>query len=256
MAEVWNSFILNPIFNILVALYRGTADLGLSIILFTLIFKAITLPLTIPSMKIAAKQRDLQPEINALKAKYKDDKKKLAEKQMELLKKHGINPGAGCLTTIITFILMIAIYRAVNLLTLTTDLVILNAHIYFPALKFLATETINTKFLYLNLAKPDPYFVFIILAVVTQFIATKMMMPYSEIEQKAALQTKEKSDDFMAAMQKQNLIMMPLMYLIFGLTLPSGVMLYIFQIAQTYYMSGWGGLKPWIKKLKFAKKSL
>lgn len=65
----------------------------------------------------------------------------------------------------------------------------------------------------------------------------------------------------MQQMQKQNLYMMPIMFFVFGLALPSGVMLYIavstlFQIGQTYYFSGWGGLKPWINKIKFAKKNL
>jgi len=65
----------------------------------------------------------------------------------------------------------------------------------------------------------------------------------------------------MQSMQKQNMYIMPIMYFIFGLTLPSGVMIYIlvstvFQIVQTYYYSGWGGLKPWINKLKFVKKGV
>jgi len=261
MIELWNSIILNPIFTFLVLLYKGTSSLGLAIILFTLIIKVILIPLSIPSLKMTTKQRDIQPELNALKEKYKDDKKKQAEMQMELFKKHGINPGAGCLTTIITFIILIAIYNAVSMLTMNKDINILNSHIFFPDLRFPLNEVISTRFWYLNLAKPDPYFVFIVLAVGLQFLATKMMMPYTEMEEKAAKQTADKTDDLMATMQKQNLYMMPLMFLIFGITLPSGVMLYIitttlFQIVQTYFYSGWGGLKPWIKKLKSVKRNL
>ena len=86
-------------------------------------------------------------------------------------------------------------------------------------------------------------------------------MPYAEVGEKAATKTPSKTDDFMASFQKQNLYMMPVMFFIFGLTLPSGVMLYIttttlFQIIQTYLSSGWGGLKPWISKIKFAKKTV
>ena len=84
------------------------------------------------------------------------------------------------------------------------------------------------------------------------------MMPYSQVADKAVKKTPSQTDDIAQAMQKQNLYIMPVMFFVFGLTLPSGVMLYIlvstiFQIAQTYIMTGWGGLKPWLIKLKFVK---
>jgi YidC/Oxa1 family membrane protein insertase len=259
MSQIWNVGILNPIFNVLVALYQLTSSLGVSIILFTAITRLILTPLTLPQIKMGKKQRDLQPELNKIKEKFKYDKKKQAEMQMQLFKQHGINPGAGCLTTILTFILMIAIYRAVSMFTINPDINALNRRIYFDQYKFVSGEIVNTRFLYLNLAKPDPYLIVTILAVLLQFVATKMLMPYSEISEKAARVTPEKSDDMMASLQKQNLYMMPIMFFIFGLTLPSGVMLYIatttlFQIVQTYISSGWGGIKPWISKIKFVKK--
>jgi YidC/Oxa1 family membrane protein insertase len=261
MGQLWNTAILNPIFNVLAVLYQWTSDLGISIILFTTILRLILIPLTLPQIKMGQKQRDIQPELKKIKEKFKYDKKKQAEMQMELFKQHGINPGAGCLTTILTLVLMIAIYRAVSMFTINPDINVLNTHIYLDQFKFAAGEVINTRFLYLNLAKPDPYLIVTLLAVGLQFLATKMLMPYSEIEEKAAKQTPEKTDDFMASFQKQNLFMMPIMFFIFGLTLPSGVMLYImtttlFQIIQTYLSSGWGGLKPWISKVKFGKKTL
>lgn len=260
---MWNTVIINPIFNLLVALYRVTnGNLGLAIIFFTLIAKTILIPTTIPAIKMAKKQNDIQPELEKIKQKFKYDKKKQAELQMELFKKHGINPASGCLTTIITFALMIAIYRVISMFTMTDALTTLNDRVYVNSFKFGVSEVLNTKFLYLNdLTEPDPYLVIVVLAVVTQFIATKMMMPYSKISSKAVKQTSEKTDDMVQAMQKQNLYVMPIMFFIFGLKLPAGVMLYIlistlFQIGQTYYFSGWGGLKSWINKLKFGKKDM
>ncbi|HOV97414.1 MAG TPA: YidC/Oxa1 family membrane protein insertase [bacterium] len=257
---MWNTILINPIFNFLIALYRLTGNLGISIILFTVIAKAILIPVTLPSIKMAKKQRDIQPELEKINQKFKYDKKKQAELQMELFKKHGINPGAGCITTIITFVLMIAIYRALVKLTMATDLVALNADIYFDAFKFSQGESLATKFLYLDLVKPDPYLIITVLTVVAQFIATKMMSPYSKTSTKAVKHTKSQTDDIAQAMQKQNQYIMPLMFFIFGITLPSGVMLYIlvstlFQIAQTYHFSGLGGLKGWLKKAESNKKS-
>lgn len=258
---MWDTAILNPIFNVLVVLYQLTSSLGVSIILFTTIIRLVLIPLTLPQIKMSSKQRDIQPELNKIKEKFKYDKKKQAEMQMALFKQHGINPGTGCLTTILTFIFMIAIYRAVMMFTINPDINALNGRIYFDQYKFLSNETINTQFTYLNLAKPDPYLILTVVAVFLQFLATKMLMPYSETSEKAAKTTPEKTDDMMASFQKQNLYMMPIMFFIFGLTLPSGVMLYIavttlFQIVQTYFSSGWGGLKPWISKIKFAKKAV
>lgn len=256
---MWNAIIINPIFNFLVALYRLTGSLGISIILFTVIIKTILIPATIPSLKMAKKQRDIQPELDKLRQKFKYDKKKQAELQMELFKKHGINPGAGCISTLITLVIMIGVYRALTMFTFSTDPSSLNNRIYFEGLKFFSGETLLTKFLYLDLTKPDPFLILTILTVVAQFLATKMMSPYSKISTKAVKQTPSQTDDIMQAMQKQNLYFMPIMFFVFGLTMPSGVMIYIlfstaFQIIQTYYFSGLGGLKPWISKLKFGKK--
>ena len=240
-------------------LYRLTGNLGVSIIFFTIIAKALLIPVTIPSLKMSKKQRDIQPELEKINQKFKYDKKKQAELQMDLFKKHGINPGAGCITTIITLVLMLAVYRAMITLTTATDLIALNDKIYFNALKFYSGESLATKFLYLDLTKPDPLLILTILTVIAQFISMKMTSPYSKTATKAVKKTPGEMDDVMQSMQKQNQYVMPIMFFIFGITLPSGVTLYIlvstlFQIVQTYLFSGWGGLKPWINKLKFGKK--
>lgn len=259
MQLIWQTVIANPIFNLLIIFYRLTGNLGVAIIIFTAVVKTILIPVTIPALKMSKKQRDMQPELDKIKEKYKYDKKKQAELQMEILKKHGVNPGTGCLTTIVTIILMIAVYRSVSTLTIHKNIDSINSGIYIQSMKLQPTEVIQTKFLYLDLTKPDPILVFTIFAVILQFLATKMMMPYQKIEENAAKQTPQKTDDIIYSMQQQNLYTMPIMFFIFGLTLPSGVMIYIvvstlYQIVQTYYFSGWGGLQPWINKIKFAKR--
>lgn len=254
---IWNNILINPILNALAALYEFTGNLGIALIFFTILMKLITIPTTLPAMKMAKKQKEIQPELNKIKEKYKYDKKKQAELQMELFKKHGINPASGCLTTIITLFLMIAVYRVVVMFTVNADLGSLNSRIYFPALRFASLSEIRTSFTYLNLSKPDPFYIMPVLAALLQFLATKMMVPAAlkKALEKNVKQTPEKEDDMMMAMQQQNLYLMPLMFFMFGLTLPSGAMLYIlvstlFQIVQSYYFNGWGGLEPWIKKLK------
>jgi len=256
---IWNFILVAPILNLLMALYRLTGSLGWSIIGLTILVRLVLVPVVAPSMKAIKKQRDIQPELAALKEKYKHDQKKLAAEQMELFKKHGINPASGCLSQIVMIAVLIALFSVIQLFAVKNDITAINSHIYFAGLKLAATEKIATSFGYLNLAKPDPYLIFAVLSGVLQFVASKMMIPYVEKAEKAAEKTEPKADDIAFQMQQQTLYMMPIMSVVIGVALPSGVLLYIvvttlFTIGQNYFISGWGGMKPIISKLKFAKR--
>ncbi len=249
---------MNPMLNVLVVLYRVAGDLGVAIIVLTILIRFILVPVMNPSLKSMKKQRDLQPELDELKKKYKHDKQKMAEMQMALFKKHGINPASGCLSQIAMLIVLIALFNVIRLFTINGDYSLINSKIYSDQFKISAGETVNTNFLYMDLSKPDPYFILAVLSGILQFIASKMTLPYVEKAEKAAKATEPKSDDIAFQMQQQSLYMMPVMNVIIGITLPAGVVLYIvvttlFTIVQNYFSSGWGGLTPLLKKLKFAK---
>jgi YidC/Oxa1 family membrane protein insertase len=258
LSIAWNSLLVYPILNVLVGLYKITGSLGVSIIGLTIIIRAILLPVVLPSMRDMKKQRDLQPELEKIKKRFKYDKKKQAELQMELFKKHGINPASGCSTQLIMIIVLIALFTVIRRFALNVDILTINQHLYFDFLKFAASETLSTKFLYLDLSQKDPFFILAILSGILQYIASKMTIPYVEKAEKLAKGTPEKTDDFAYNMQEQMLYMMPAMNVIIGATLPAGVVLYIvvttiFSVVQTYFSTGLGGLTPWIKKLKSAK---
>ena len=258
MSGFWDIVFVNPILNILIVFYGWTSSLGVSIILLTLIVRAVLIPVMVPSIKAARKQRELKPEIDKLKEKYKD-RQILAQKQMELLKKHGMNPTSGCLSQIVFLVFLFALFAVIRIMTTPNELLSLNDRIY--SLNFQITEAnpINTNFWYMDLAKPDPYYVLAIVAGLVQAVLTVMNLPYSKVGEKLAKKTPGKGDDMAAEVQKQMMYMLPVMNVIFGLTLPSGLMLYIvissvFSIAQTYYLNGLGGLEPWLNKLKFGKR--
>lgn len=255
MLVIWNTLLVNPILNLLVVFYAVTGgNMGLAIILLTLVIRAVLIPVVLPSIKNMKKQRDLQPEINKLKKKYKHDKKKQAEKQMELFKKHGLNPASGCFTQIIMLIVLIALFNVIRKFSVDINLQEINNVIYFIGLKFAEGVSVNTQFFYMDLAKPDPYFIVPVIAGIFQFFASKMMQPYVEAGEKAAKKTPDKSDDLAYNMQHQMLYLMPVLTVMIGARLPSGVALYIltttiFSVIQQYFVSGWGGLKPWLTKL-------
>lgn len=204
--------------------------MGFAIIAITILIRIVTYPLTKPSIEAAKKQKELQPEIAKLKKQYKN-KQVLAQKQMELFKKHGINPAAGCLPQIIQFIVIIALYRVFTNLLSNGGVMIseVNSQLYnWDYLKFAQDAVLNTHFMYLDLAKKDQFFVLPVLAAASQFFLSKYMTASTKQVEKVAEKTPEKSDDMMAGMQSQMTYLMPVMTLVIGIGLPSGLVLYWF----------------------------
>lgn len=243
--SIWNQAFYIPLLNLLIYFYHLLWDnLGISIIATTLVIKLITYPLTKPSIELAKRQRELQPEIDKLKKKYKN-KQVFAQKQMELYQKHGINPAAGCLPQIITLIVFFAMYRVFFNLLEGNGVMIseVNNLLYsFDFIRFSEGETLNTAFFYLNLAKPDPYYILPVVAAVAQFFLSKYMMNASKGLEKPTEDTPDKKDDIMYNMQQQMMYLFPVMTLIIGLNLPSGLVFYwlvstLFSLVQYMIMS-------------------
>lgn len=259
LSFLWNSALYYPLINLLIFFYKILfSNLGLAIIALTLFTRFILLPLTWPALKTAAKQKLMKGELDILKEKYKGDKQKLAAAQMELMKKHGINPAAGCLPQLAQLIVLIALYQAfIHVLGVgAAGLSSLNSFLYFPFLHFENGAGLHSQFLYLDLGKPDPYLILPGLAGASQFWLSKMMMPTVKKEERVAKKTADKSDDIMYNMQEQMLYLAPLMTVLFGWKLPSGLVLYwllttLFSLIQQWFFDrgGINGLKTlWKKK--------
>lgn len=241
MSFIWHTLLVNPILNILVVLYDLTGSLGVGIILLTLLVRTLLIPVIIPSMRQMKKQKALQPELEKLKKKHKDDKKKLAEAQMELFKKHGLNPVSGCLTQIPMLIVLIAVYNVIQTISKAPDFSTINALLYFDAFKL--TEPVHTNFLYMDLSHPDPYYVLGILSGILQYFTSKLSFGFTKKAENVAQKTSDKTDDIAYNVQEQMLYIMPIMTVVIGLTLPAGVVLYIvtttlFSLVQTYFTLG------------------
>lgn len=227
LGDIWNSILYIPILNLLVFFYHYLGNnMGVAIIMLTIFIKVLLFPLTKPSIEAARKQKELKPEIDKLKKKYKD-KSVFAQKQMELYKEHGANPMAGCLPQIAQFAVIIALYRVfINILKEGTQIIDFNKDLYFNFLHFTQTEILNTHFLYWNLAIPDKTWVLPILAAGSQFFMSKYMMSSNKTVEETVKNTPDKSDDVMYNMQQQMAYIMPIMTLAIGFKLPSGLLLY------------------------------
>ena len=232
--SIWNEILIKPIFNLLIFLDFYIGNLGISIILLTLILKTLLFPTNIPNIKMSSKRTDLDKELKDIKEKYKD-KSEAAKKQMELYKKHGINPVSGCLPNIIQLVVLIALYSVfINLLKNGID----SNLFYF---EFLSKAKTNLNFLYLDLSKPDPYYALPVISGLIQFGLSKMLMPGVKKGEALAKETPSSTDDVMYNMQQQMVYIAPIMTVFVGVTLPSGLVLYwlissLYSLGQTYIL--------------------
>jgi YidC/Oxa1 family membrane protein insertase len=290
MLELFHTVLVNPIINILVALYQLLNAihlpyaLGFAIIGLTVVIRAVLYPLMHSQLKASKKMQDLAPHLNTLKEKHKGDSKKLQEAQMALYKEHGVNPLAGCLPLLIQFPLLIALYNVLSYyVTLSPQKAMqeINQIVYFPWLRL--TEPWNTTFFGLPLgAHPSQLFaavpLILLIPVITgvlQFIQSKMMMSAPAAptipdpvlkkgkKQKTLVKKeepkKEEAADFAKTFQTQSLYIFPLMLGYLSFSFPIGLSLYWntfthFGILQQYQISGWGGMTDWMNKL-YGKKS-
>jgi YidC/Oxa1 family membrane protein insertase len=113
----WFYFITKPLFHVidwLAKFFAGlglTANFGLAILATTVLVKAVFFPLASKSYESMAKMKMMQPEMEKLRERYKDDKMKQQQELMELYKKQKINPMAGCLPMLLQIPVFFALYK-------------------------------------------------------------------------------------------------------------------------------------------------
>jgi YidC/Oxa1 family membrane protein insertase len=177
----WFGFIARGMHRLLSWFYSWGMPYALAIICLTVLVRGCMFPLSRKQAISAAKMKDLQPKINELKLKYGEDKEKMAKAQMELWRKHNINPLGGCFPLLFQFPIFIALYTCLNT----------------------AVDLRLAQFLWIeNLAAPDALFrmpaslpilgqdfnLLPCITVVLFFIQQKLFMPPPTDEQQAAQQ--------------------------------------------------------------------
>lgn len=110
----WLSWLENALKWLLDIFYAIIPNYGVAIILVTLFIKVLTYPLTKKSTASTAKMATLNPKLDELKVRYKDNPEKLNQATMELYREEGVNPMGGCLPILITFPFLIAFYGLLN----------------------------------------------------------------------------------------------------------------------------------------------
>jgi YidC/Oxa1 family membrane protein insertase len=237
---MWDTLIIDPMTNALMLLYSFLGNnFVLAIAVFTILIRLITLPLNLRQQRSSLRMQEMQPQIQAIQKKYKDNPQRMQEE----FKKIGYNPTetlTGCLPLLIQFPILIGLYRAIVILLGSTPQALfeLTDKIYPWVNDLVGVSTalpIPNKFLWLNLGQPDPYYVLPVLVFATMFISQKLITPAKKKDD-----GKQKKDENpMAGMTQSMQYTMPLMFGFFSLSFPSGLSIYfilsnIIGIGQGY----------------------
>ncbi|URN84438.1 YidC/Oxa1 family membrane protein insertase [Acetobacterium wieringae] len=201
-------------------IYGIVHNYGLSIIIFTIFMKVLLLPLNIKQTKSMKDMQRLQPELQKLNKKYKNNKEKLNEETLKLYKTFKVNPAGGCLPILLQFPILIGLYQT---LLHPETWVFVNGTISEVDMSFLWMDSLSV---------PDPIYVLPILAALFTFITQKFTM---------AAQPATNPDDPNAKTQKIMLYAMPIMIGYISISMPAGVALYwvvqnIFTFVQQFIM--------------------
>lgn len=187
---MWNTLIMDPMINVLLLIYQTLgSNFGLAIIVFTIIIRLITLPLTLKQQKSTMKMQEMQQskKWQDIQSKYKDNKQKLQEEQLKLYQEIGFNPLSGCLPTLIQFPVIIGLYQAIirSLASTPVQLLELADHLYDIIPDSLIP--LNNTFLWMNLGQPERLYlpflptvgipVLTILVVISSYLQTKLTTP-------------------------------------------------------------------------------
>lgn len=200
--------------HILNAIYGVVGNYGIAIIIVTVLMRIIIFPLTLKQEKSMKKMRELQPELEKIKEKYKDNPQEYQRKTAELYRESGVNPLGGCLPLLIQMPVFVALYWAFSGNAIPAD----------------------AKFLWFTLKQPDRLFM------IGNFafnLLPILNVGVTYIQQK--IMTSATSGQESSQQMQTMLYMMPLMMLFIFYRMPSGVTLYYLvsgalSLVQQYFI--------------------
>lgn len=252
-ANLWNQLLVWPIINILMALYKlfewmgVPGPLGFAVIGLTILIRLLLYPLMQAQLRSAKKMSAMKPHLDALGVKHKGDKTALQQAQMALYKEHGVNPAAGCLPLLVQMPVLIALYNVFYQVLSNGDLQKMVADLNAVAYaSWLHIQTLDLTFFGINLGlKPSEWqsqgWWLLLIPLITaglQYWQSKLMIPAGAPaavpapkpagkKSKELAKTNEKKPEDMAAdLQKQMVIITPIMFGYFAFQFPLGLALY------------------------------
>lgn len=220
MNESYGWGFLQPVADLIIkvmdGLYQVTAAIGfpsyaLAIILISILLKLVLYPLMQKQMKSTMNMQEVQPKLEYVQKKYKNNPEKMNEEVMKLYKEYDINPMAGCLPLLIQMPILIGLFMALR-------------QYNFDPIEH------ATFFWVPNLGQADPLHILPVLVALTMYAQQKVTMSSTA------------GNEQTAQMMKTMLYMMPAMMLFVCWSMPAGLCLYwaffsVLSIIQQYFMN-------------------
>ncbi len=240
IGNIFNLILFEPIFNGLVLLYRYVGDLGLAIILLTIIIKLL---LYLPSKTSIVKQRalqEIQPKIQELQKKYKDNREELGRQMMQLYRQQKVNPLSSCLPLLLQLPILIALYQVFLAIAKTdpgTHILIDQQlqHLYEPLRALYVSTPIQPTFFGIIDLSVGKNIILALLTAGLQFWQSRMLMARTpQVKDKGA-----RDESIAAGVSKQMTYLFPLLTGYITYQFPAGLGLYwvvstVLTIGQQY----------------------
>ncbi len=235
-----------PLFNAMVFLYNlipwEYVAIGLAIIILTLIIKVLLYSMSAKSIIAQREMQKMQPRMNEIKEKYKNDRETQSKEMMKFYKENKINPLSSCLPLLIQLPILIALYRVFQHGLIDPNELTTNLYPFIHNPGFLQANFLGI----FDLAVPNVFLA--IVAGISQFFQSFMLLRMKtdkekeeEIERKKIAKKKKKPDfaDTASNMTKQMTYVMPIITVFIAMSLPSGLAFYwiatsIFAIGQQW----------------------
>jgi YidC/Oxa1 family membrane protein insertase len=241
--------------------------IGWAIVALTLVVRSLVIPLYRRQLTSQRRMQMLQPEIKEIQRRYKGDSMKARVAQQELMKERGISPLAGCLPLLLQMPLLFIMYSVIQHGLTNQDPTAMLSIFGNPILHLSCTNVVNgvvdaTRpcidtiipiFGGIDVSKPSTFVdiaipgtqivlglsILAIISAGLQLVQSRMMLPT----------TRPEDDDPNTKIQRQTMLLLPLISVAYGGFLPAGLFIYwitatIFSIIQQYLIVGWGGMFP------------
>lgn len=234
MKEFFKHLLYEPMYNALIGIINFLpvwADVGIAVIILTILVRLILFPLSIKAVRTQAKMKLLQEPMKELQEKYKNNREELGRKMLEMYRKEGVNPFASILLILIQLPILLTLYFVFS----HSGLPVVNMDLLYSFMH--VPETLNMHFLGLiDIAAPKNVLLSLI-AAATQYFQIRFAMPV--IPPKVKNPTLK--DDLARNMSLQMRYIMPIITFFISYSLVSVIAVYwiisnLFSIGQEIYV--------------------
>jgi YidC/Oxa1 family membrane protein insertase len=280
------AWLFTPIFKIifigLAFLYSITGDIGIAIILLTIVIRTLLIPVFRAQIVSQRRMQMLQPELRAIQSKYKGDRQKISEEQMKLYRDRGVNPASGCLPAVLQLFLLLPMYQVFMRGLNAPDIsAMLSVKIPFTDIEFTAVEVtcfnptdpyspcINPNIPWLawlpkidggglqipgypgGLPSNEPEIFLMVFGGLGLGLSLLALVSafFQLIQSRMMMNRNIAPGDTTAATTNRMMLLLPLFSIVYGAILPAGLFIYwittsVFSVVQQFLINGFGGLFP------------